>query len=183
MGVDYRSRILSWLSQVDQATAVVRDEDSHGPTKFIFDGISLAKQTVHARNDPQECPQAANRQQDSLEHERDEQSHNNAQPISKRTDSRQSRIEKNGYKRIPRSKTKADRYQYKGKNAQGKHECETTQKKTRSKQRRRHTINEDFHASNVPTSRLTLRSPLNLGIFDKGKRSSHVKTRGKILIR
>ncbi|KAL3453498.1 hypothetical protein BJX65DRAFT_302400 [Aspergillus insuetus] len=177
MSVEDRGRILSWLSQVDGADSVIPHADNHPSAKFIFDGIPIAKQTVSAGHAPLGSQQAAHRLQDPLNSGRLEQSNSGARPTTKGTEPYQSRKEKNGYERIPRSKTKEDRYEYKGKSSRAKGEGAITRRKTQSKQRRRHTINEDFHASNVPTSRLTLHSALNLGIFNKGKRSSPVKTR------
>jgi hypothetical protein len=38
MSVEDRSRILSWLSQVDGADPVIPHVDNHPSAKFIFDG-------------------------------------------------------------------------------------------------------------------------------------------------
>ncbi|GIK01311.1 hypothetical protein Aspvir_005344 [Aspergillus viridinutans] len=75
-------------------------------------------------------------------------------PIEKRTISEKG--SKGGYERKPRHKTKEDRYEYKGSNSriQGKQSPIKTKKS--SKQVRRHTINDNFHASNVPRDRLTV---------------------------
>ncbi|CEL07381.1 hypothetical protein ASPCAL10538 [Aspergillus calidoustus] len=177
MSVEDRSRIRSWLSQADGAETVIPHADNHPSAKFIFDGIPIAKQAVGAGHALQGSQQAAHRQQDPLDSGRLEQSNSGTRPTTRATESHQSRKEKNGYERIPRSKTKQDRYEYKGKSSRVKGESATTRRKAQSKQRRRHNINENFHASNVPTNRLTLHPVPNLGIFNKGKRSSPVKTR------
>ncbi|KAL3463066.1 hypothetical protein BJX64DRAFT_287800 [Aspergillus heterothallicus] len=176
MSLQDQSRILSWLSEVVTPGVSLGDNGNHPATRFIFDGIPSSKQTVDAGY-ALERRKADIQQQALLEPERVVKLHPHPRPMTKRTDSRQSRTEKNGYERMPRSKTKADRYEYKGKSTRKKDELETTPGKKKFNQRRRHTINEDFHASNVPANRLTLHSALNLGIFNKGKRSSPVKAR------
>ncbi|KAF4152429.1 hypothetical protein CNMCM6069_002148 [Aspergillus lentulus] len=82
---------------------------------------------------------------------------------------------KGGYERKPRNKTKEDRYEYKGSTSRIQRKQSPTKVKKSSKQARRHTINDNFHASNVPRDRLTLHSHLDLGIFRRGKTSSPVK--------
>ena len=59
----------------------------------------------------------------------------NLEGISKRED--------HGYERKPRHKTKEDRYEYKA-------------PKRKSRPKRKHTINESFHAANVAQGRLTV---------------------------
>ncbi|GES57541.1 ariadne RING finger [Aspergillus terreus] len=99
------------------------------------------------------------------------------------------------YERRPRHKTKSDRYEYKGQaSARGSHHSSSKPRKRLSRARK-HTINDHFHASNVPAKRLTVRLlakiPKNKrdtnnlfklpsctpsGIFGKGKASSPVRT-------
>ncbi|RMJ22698.1 hypothetical protein PHISP_06421 [Aspergillus sp. HF37] len=67
----------------------------------------------------------------------------------------------NKYERRPRHKTKPDRYEYKD---PSRTECEKGSRKRerkRSKLKRKHTVNDDFHASNVARSRLTVRDRRN----------------------
>ncbi|KAF7166521.1 hypothetical protein CNMCM5623_000146 [Aspergillus felis] len=82
---------------------------------------------------------------------------------------------KGGYERKPRNKTKEDRYEYKGSVSRIQRKQSPVKAKKSSKQLRRRTINDSFHASNVPRDRLTLHSHLGLGIFRRGKTSSPVK--------
>ncbi|PKX91893.1 uncharacterized protein P174DRAFT_410761 [Aspergillus novofumigatus IBT 16806] len=82
---------------------------------------------------------------------------------------------KGGFERKPRNKTREDRYEYKGSISRIQRKQSPTQARKSSKQVRRHTINDNFHASNVPRDRLTLHSHLDLGIFRRGKTSSPVK--------
>ncbi|RLM00660.1 hypothetical protein CFD26_108578 [Aspergillus turcosus] len=82
---------------------------------------------------------------------------------------------KGGYERKPRNKTKEDRYEYKGSTSRVQRKQPPTKAKKLSKKVRRHTINDNFHASNVPRDRLTLHSHSDLGIFRRGKTSSPVK--------
>ncbi|GFF63673.1 hypothetical protein IFM51744_11163 [Aspergillus udagawae] len=82
---------------------------------------------------------------------------------------------KGGYERKPRNKPKEDRYEYKGSTSRIQRKQSPIKAKKSSKQVRRRTINDNFHASNVPRDRLTLHSHLGLGIFRRGKTSSPVK--------
>lgn len=99
------------------------------------------------------------------------------------------------YGRRPRHKTKSDRYEYKGQaSARASHHSSSKPRKRLSRARK-HTINDHFHASNVPAKRLTVRllskKPKNRrdtnnlfklpsctpsGIFGKGKASTPVRT-------
>ena len=60
--------------------------------------------------------------------------------------------EKHGYERKPRHKTKEDRYEYKA----SKEKDKNNKKTGRSRPKRKHTINESFHAANVTQDRLTV---------------------------
>lgn len=60
------------------------------------------------------------------------------------------------YGRRARHKTKEDRYEYKGKGARRKDISGAKEKKKAANRIRKHTINDDFHASCVPASRLTV---------------------------
>jgi hypothetical protein len=67
----------------------------------------------------------------------------------------------NKYERRPRHRTRPDRYEYKD---PSRTECEKDSRKRerkRSKLKRKHTVNDDFHASNVARSRLTVRDRRN----------------------
>jgi hypothetical protein len=75
-------------------------------------------------------------------------------PIEKRTITEKG--SKGGYERKPRNKTKEDRYEYKGSTSRIQRKQSPTKAKKSSKQVRRHTINDNFHASNVPRDRLTV---------------------------
>ncbi|KAE8382830.1 hypothetical protein BDV26DRAFT_252723 [Aspergillus bertholletiae] len=87
--------------------------------------------------------------------------------------------ERHGYERRPRSKTKDDHYEYKGKTSHEKDVRDRKNKRRRFlKTNRRHTMNDNFHASNVVRGRLTLQSNMNLGLFQMGKTSSPVKVQG-----
>jgi hypothetical protein len=61
------------------------------------------------------------------------------------------------YERRPRHRTKDGRYEYKGKTsyAADRKVSEGEKKKT-TKRKRKHTMNDDFHASNVARNRLTV---------------------------
>ncbi|KAL4796971.1 hypothetical protein BDV19DRAFT_68146 [Aspergillus venezuelensis] len=173
MGDADNQRFLSWLSRLDEAEPIVPQEDNRSSTRFVFE----AKQTSDATILPKPSSRAK-RQRTLLELENFEQQRLPSRPTTKGTDTHLSRKEKNGYERIPRAKTKEDRYEYKGRSSRVDSDRGTTAKnKKSSRQKRKHTINEDFRASNVPTYRLTLHPAANLGIFNKGKRSSPVKTR------
>ncbi|KAL4897712.1 hypothetical protein BDV59DRAFT_197983 [Aspergillus ambiguus] len=86
--------------------------------------------------------------------------------------------EMHNYERRLRHKPKPDRYEYK----QPVLPQPTKSRKTPSRIRRR-LVNDDFHAANVPTERLTLRSRKTPGIFSKGKASSPVRSSLKALLR
>ncbi|KAB8246483.1 hypothetical protein BDV35DRAFT_380584 [Aspergillus flavus] len=87
-----------------------------------------------------------------------------------------SKKERSGYERRPRYKTKDDHYEYKGKTSHEKDGRVTKTKRRRSaKKSRKHTVNDNFHASNVARDRLTLQSKRNLGLFQMGRTSSPVK--------
>ena len=61
------------------------------------------------------------------------------------------------YERQPRHKTKDDHYEYKGKMSHKKGGRVTKTKRRRStKRNRKHTVNDNFHASNVARDRLTV---------------------------
>ena len=65
--------------------------------------------------------------------------------------------ERTGYERRPRHKTKDDHYEYKGKMYQERDGRVTKTKRRRSaKKNRKHTMNDNFHASNVARNRLTV---------------------------
>ncbi|KAL4949040.1 hypothetical protein BDW69DRAFT_188693 [Aspergillus filifer] len=180
MGDADHQRFLGWLSRLDEAEPVVLPKDNQPITRFTFEGNPTAKQTSDATL-PNVLPSRSSRaghQRTLLELNNCEQSHLQSWPTKKETDTRISRKEKNEYKRFPRAKTKEDRYEYKGRSSRVDSDRGTTAKnKKSSRQKRKHTINEDFRASNVPSNRLTLHPPANLGIFNRGKRSSPVKTR------
>ncbi|KAJ1709065.1 ariadne RING finger [Aspergillus flavus] len=90
-----------------------------------------------------------------------------------------SKKERSGYERRPRYKTKDDHYEYKGKTSHEKDGRVTKTKRRRSaKKSRKHTVNDNFHASNVARDRLTLQSKRNLGLFQMGRTSSPVKVQG-----
>ncbi|KAE8322253.1 hypothetical protein BDV39DRAFT_196851 [Aspergillus sergii] len=90
-----------------------------------------------------------------------------------------SKKERSGYERRPRYKTKDDHYEYKGKTSHEKDGRVTKTKRRRSaKKSRKHTMNDNFHASNVARDRLTLQSKMNLGLFQMGRTSSPVKVQG-----
>ncbi|KAJ5565938.1 hypothetical protein N7535_007576 [Penicillium sp. DV-2018c] len=76
------------------------------------------------------------------------------------------------YEPRPRHKTRQDRYEYKGPSSSVDAQLQTRGKQTKRSRCRRHTMNDDFHASNVTRNRLTLRNNMNMGIFSKGKISS-----------
>ncbi|OGM43882.1 ariadne RING finger [Aspergillus bombycis] len=88
--------------------------------------------------------------------------------------------ERSGYERQPRHKTKNDHYEYKGKMSHEKGGGRVTKAKRRrsAKRNRKHTMNDNFHASNVARDRLTLQSNMNLGLFQMGRTSSPVKVQG-----
>lgn len=60
------------------------------------------------------------------------------------------------YGRRARHKTRADRYEYKGKTTKQKDSSRSKEKRMAAHRIRKHTINDYFHASNVPVSRLTV---------------------------
>lgn len=62
-----------------------------------------------------------------------------------------SKRESHGYERKPRHKTKEDRYEYKAPKKK-----DNKNKKRKSRPKRKHTINESFHAANVAQDRLTV---------------------------
>ncbi|RJE17654.1 hypothetical protein PHISCL_10009 [Aspergillus sclerotialis] len=86
-------------------------------------------------------------------------------------------LQNDPYERRPRHKTRPDRYEYKEQSSRVQKKRKGKPKTTWSMMKRKRTINDNFHASNVPQSRLTLQSGLNTGIFQKGKTSSPVKNR------
>ncbi|KAB8260263.1 hypothetical protein BDV32DRAFT_49858 [Aspergillus pseudonomiae] len=87
--------------------------------------------------------------------------------------------ERSRYERQPRHKTKDDHFEYKGKMSHKKGGRVTKTKRRRStKRNRKHTVNDNFHASNVARDRLTLQSNMNLGLFQMGRTSSPVKVQG-----
>ncbi|KAL4935160.1 hypothetical protein BDV06DRAFT_135436 [Aspergillus oleicola] len=156
MGDADHQRFLSWLSRLDEAEPVIPQEDSQPSARFIFEGISAANQTLDAATNPKRSL-CARRQRTLLELENFEQPRLPSRPTTKGTDTRLSRKEQNGYERIPRAKTKEDRYEYKGKNSRVDSNRGTIVKNKKTpKQKRKHTINEDFRASNVPSNRLTV---------------------------
>lgn len=63
---------------------------------------------------------------------------------------------KNQYERRPRHKTRKDRYDYKTPKLREKHPARSDERKPKRSKARKHTINEDFHASNVAPRRLTV---------------------------
>ncbi|KAJ5289116.1 hypothetical protein N7478_002146 [Penicillium angulare] len=86
------------------------------------------------------------------------------------------------FQRRPRHKTREDFYEYKGSTV-GNQQQSSSKFRTRKRKRpsRWHNMNDEFHASNVARERLTLRSNMNVGIFNKGKASSPVILRdGKL---
>ncbi|KAI9045561.1 uncharacterized protein KD926_007977 [Aspergillus affinis] len=86
-------------------------------------------------------------------------------------------LRRRDYSRRARYKTKEDRYEYKGKGARAKDTSGSKKRKKTANRIRKHTINDYFHASNVTADRLTLRRSLDMGIFNKGKASTPVKSR------
>ncbi|KAF9892915.1 hypothetical protein FE257_000507 [Aspergillus nanangensis] len=76
-----------------------------------------------------------------------------------------------------RHKIKPDRYDYKARVPTNKSDHSPNNKRKLSKKTRRHTINHDFHASNVPRSRLTIPSQMTTGIFKRGRTSSPIRSR------
>lgn len=60
------------------------------------------------------------------------------------------------YERKLRRKTRPDRYEYKGQPSEVRKKHPRREKRTSSKMKRKRTINDDFHASNVPQNRLTV---------------------------
>ncbi|KAJ5692541.1 hypothetical protein N7462_001964 [Penicillium macrosclerotiorum] len=87
--------------------------------------------------------------------------------------------ESNDFKRQPRRKTRDDRYEYKGLVPANEHASRSRRyRKKRLHRARKHTLNDEFHASNVASQRLTLRVNTNMGIFNKGKASSPINLRG-----
>ncbi|PKY08041.1 hypothetical protein P168DRAFT_277673 [Aspergillus campestris IBT 28561] len=59
------------------------------------------------------------------------------------------------YERRPRHKTKEDHYEYNG-SSRTKEKHRTKSEKRSGKKKRKHTINDNFHASNVPRNRVTV---------------------------
>lgn len=62
----------------------------------------------------------------------------------------------NNYERRPRHKTRPDRYNYKDQTFEVHKKGRRREKRTWAKMKRKRTINDDFHASNVPQNRLTV---------------------------
>ncbi|KAL4810159.1 hypothetical protein BDV18DRAFT_53585 [Aspergillus unguis] len=173
MGLDDK-RLLDWLSQLDESELVLGD-NQHSTLLWTLREKHIPETRRASRR---RADQSTNLRQSRLELETFDQPRLPARPRTADTGSKISRLEKNGYERIPRAKTKEDRYDYKGNESRVHNRRNTTTvKKKASKQKRKHTINAEFHASNVPPDRLTLHPATNLGIFNKGKRSSPVKTR------
>ncbi|KAJ5917773.1 hypothetical protein N7454_010148 [Penicillium verhagenii] len=81
-----------------------------------------------------------------------------------------------GFDRMPRHRTREDRYEYKGAD-NSKTQSASQTGKTKRRPSRKHTMNDVFHAANVARERLTtkLRGNQNVGIFKKGKASSPLK--------
>ncbi|KAL2865816.1 uncharacterized protein BJX67DRAFT_156390 [Aspergillus lucknowensis] len=171
-----QKRLLSWLSQLDEAEPAIPQGDGHPSTRYTFDGIPTEKQILNTGVTHAGAPDYQRGTHLGLESLQEPCLP--ARPRTKGTNSYISRKEKNGYERIPRSKTKEDRYEYKRRTSRVKGQrCATSQRKKTPKPKRKHTVNEEFHAPNVPPTRLTLHSSRNLGIFNRGKRSSPIKTR------
>ncbi|KAJ5475513.1 hypothetical protein N7539_007800 [Penicillium diatomitis] len=80
----------------------------------------------------------------------------------------------NPYERKPRRKTREDKYVYKQTSTMDRPCQGKSDKVKRTRVSRKHTINDTFHAFNVPRQRLTLRDVQNVGIFGKGKASPPV---------
>lgn len=172
-------RFLSWLSQLHEAEPVIPQSDNQPSARLIYDGtlvrvqteallyisdlfwltligIPIEKQIFDVSLIPRRrSPRARRWQQTHLELKDFEQPCL-SRPTTKGTESGISRIERNGYKRLPRAKTKEDRYEYKGKSSVKNDRSTTVQARKPPRQRRKQTINEDFQASNVPSSRLTV---------------------------
>ncbi|KAF3390508.1 hypothetical protein F1880_009242 [Penicillium rolfsii] len=82
----------------------------------------------------------------------------------------------NQYAKRPRRKTRDDKYEYKGPSSSRNRPFQPQQNRgKRSRNSKKHTMNDEFHAFNVARNRLTLRNPMNMGIFSKGKASSPTK--------
>lgn len=68
------------------------------------------------------------------------------------------------FERRPRHKTREDRYEYKGSNIHNQHQSSSKGRtRKRKRQSRWHTMNDEFHASNVARERLTVSSNSSYG--------------------
>ncbi|KAJ5780551.1 hypothetical protein N7457_005711 [Penicillium paradoxum] len=79
---------------------------------------------------------------------------------------------RNTYELRPRHKTREDRYEYKGPSSALGSQSQPRKGRTKKRACRKHTMNDEFQATNVTGSRLTLRNNTKLGIFSKGRTSS-----------
>ncbi|KAL8917771.1 MAG: hypothetical protein Q9208_007752 [Pyrenodesmia sp. 3 TL-2023] len=89
------------------------------------------------------------------------------------------------YERKPRHKTQEDRYELKqdkkrSRTRKGHNEVEKHPNKKRKKRKEKSgaALMHDFSARNIESERLTLKAPIPLGLFGKGRASSPVKRRG-----
>ncbi|PTU17524.1 hypothetical protein P175DRAFT_0560751 [Aspergillus ochraceoroseus IBT 24754] len=180
VGVD--KGLLRWLSRLDEADIVKPQEEGRSYMDYTFEGVPVQGQNIPTNNVSSDLPSLQHtkcRHYPSLE--RQSPVHPHQFELYKRggKHSRSTRNLENGYERIPRSKPRENRYEYKGKIRQANEkDIERVHKKRSTKQKRKQTINEDFHASNVPRSRLTLLSSRNMGVFSRGKTSPPVNPHG-----
>ncbi|KAF7167873.1 hypothetical protein CNMCM6106_003267 [Aspergillus hiratsukae] len=181
--------ILKWLVERENSPTTHTNDHASGPAEGDFLSIPRSVTGTKSRqchsngltiNESVSTPQrSALRGGSSFAHRSPSLNHIRWSPYPERNPTEKRTIaekeSKGGYERKPRNKTKEDRYEYKGSTSRIQRKQSPTKAKKLSKKVRRHTINDNFHASNVPRDRLTLHSHPDLGIFRRGKTSSPVR--------
>ncbi|GMF76159.1 unnamed protein product [Aspergillus oryzae] len=147
---DLYGKIPGIEDQLRRPTSVMRAEDTVKEGDSNLQHLDLSSKKVAYVPRVQEKAQETYRKQHYLE---------SVGPVPCLMSSQKvtSKKERSGYERRPRYKTKDDHYEYKGKTSHEKDGRVTKTKRRRSaKKSRKHTVNDNFHASNVARDRLTV---------------------------
>lgn len=156
-----RDRIFQWLAQVPEDTDAV-----HSDGELQVDVNTLTTQPAARAPGPRDLEIDSMQNQHANCGQESERRHSQARALLQ-TPNHTMPTPPNPYERRPRQKTRKDRYEYKAKEASESYK----DKRKRPMRGRKHTINDEFHASNVARERLTVSCLL----FDLRYVSDHVK--------
>ena len=169
-----RDRIYQWLAQVPEDADPVQTDG-----ELQVDGVnSLTTQPAARAPGPRDLEIDSIQSQHASSDQGNEHRHSQAQALQ--TPNHTMPTPPNPYERRPRQKTRKYRYEYKAHGSVTKDASKSHKdKKKRPMRGRKHTLNDEFHASNVARERLTVScSLINLRYFPDHVKATRLEEPG-----